>query len=165
MKLLFLLPLLSMAFACNNNQSGAVLSFADSIAVRHAVDSTIKETQKNALFDTVGLSNAPIKVVKAKLVEREYSSYKDIFLVYKNVSAKSVSGIKFRWYGETVFSEPADMGNGLAEGFGGGFTEDRLLPGETDSGTWNILSRNGKTVVLAWPYEVVFSDGSKWKLN
>jgi hypothetical protein len=83
MKLLFLLPLLSMAFVCNNNQSGAVLSFADSIAVRHAVDSTIKETQKNALFDTVGLLNAPIKVVKAKLVEREYSSYKDIFWYIK----------------------------------------------------------------------------------
>lgn len=117
-----------------------------------------------AKYDTGGLYLAPIKVVSAKFVEKEYSNYKDVALRYKNVSNKIISAVKFKWYGENAFSEPADMG-GLREGWGGGFTDDALRPGKTDYGEWSILSKDGKKILIAYPYEVVFKDGTKWELN
>lgn len=117
-----------------------------------------------AKYDTGGLYLAPIKVLSAKFVTREYSNYKDIALRYKNVSGKVVTAIRFKWYGENAFNEPADMG-GLREGWGGGFSDDALRPGATDYGQWSILSRDGKKVLIAYPYEVVFKDGTKWELQ
>jgi hypothetical protein len=138
--------------------------FIDSLKVAERVDSVVQNTIRNAYFDTVGISTAPIKVISAKLVRREYSNLKDIRLVWKNVSNKNIGAIKFKWYGLNAFNEPADMGsNYLQEGFGGGFTDRLLKPGKSDSGEWSILSKDGKKVVLAWPYEVAFEDGTKWK--
>ena len=128
--------------------------------------SKIREEKNGAgaKYDTGGLYLAPIKVLSAKFVTREYSNYKDIALRYKNVSNKVVTAIRFKWYGENAFNEPADMG-GLREGWGGGFTDDALRPGASDYGQWNILSRDGKKVLIAYPYEVVFKDGTKWELS
>jgi hypothetical protein len=117
-----------------------------------------------AKYDTGGLYLAPVKVLTAKFVTKEYSSYKDISLRYKNINSKIISGIKFKWYGENAFNEPADMG-GLLEGWGGGFTDNALRPGSIDNGEWSILSRDGKKILIAYPYEVIFKDGTKWKLN
>jgi hypothetical protein len=135
-------------------------SFQDQ--VKHQTDSVIK----NALMvDTTGLYKAPVKIISAKLVKKEYSEYKDIQLEYKNISKKTIDGIKFKWYGETVFGDPADMGNGITKGFGSGFTDEKLKSNEKTNSQWSILSGNGKKVILAWPIEVVFSDGTKWKLK
>lgn len=117
-----------------------------------------------AKYDTGGLFLAPVKVLSARFVEKEYSNYKDISLKYKNVSKKRISAIRFKWYGENAFNEPADMG-ALNEGWGGGFTDDILKPGATGYGTWGILSKDGKKVLIAYPYEVAFEDGTKWVLN
>jgi len=116
-----------------------------------------------AKYDTAGLYLSPVKVLSAKFVSKEYSNYKDIRLSYKNVSRKKISAIRFKWYGENSFNEPADM-SGLSKGWGGGFSDDGLRPGATDYGTWNILSRDGKKVLIAYPYEVAFEDGTKWIL-
>lgn len=126
----------------------------------------IETLYKNNLLDTAGVYKAPVKVIAARLVQREYSNYKDIRLTYKNVSNKTITAIRFSWYGLNSFNEPADMGSTLIRaGFGGGFTDGRLMPGKSNSGTWEILSKDGKKVVLAWPYEVAFEDGTKWKLE
>lgn len=131
---------------------------------RAMADSLIENSLKNAYFDTTGLYNSPVKVVSARLVKKEYSSYKDISLTYKNVSNKKIDGIKFRWYGLTAFGDAADMGNySGAKGFGSGFDDDQLRPGRTVTNGWGILSSNAKKIVLAWPYEIVFEDGTKWK--
>lgn len=116
-----------------------------------------------AKYDTAGLHLSPVKILSAKFVSKEYSNYKDIRLTYKNVSGKKISAIRFKWYGENAFNEPADM-SGLVKGWGGGFSDDVLRPGATDYGTWNILSRDGKKVLIAYPYEVAFEDGTKWIL-
>lgn len=117
-----------------------------------------------AKYDTAGLYLAPVKVLIAKFVSKEYSNYKDIALKYKNVSSKKISAIRFKWYGENSFNEPADMG-GLRDGWGGGFTDDGLRPGSTSYGEWSIFSKDGKKVLIAYPYEVAFDDGTKWELN
>jgi hypothetical protein len=113
--------------------------------VQHQTDSVIK----GALIDTVGLYKAPVKIISAKFVKKEYSEFKDIQLEYKNVSKKSIDGIKFRWYGETVFGDPADMGASVTKGFGGGFTDEQLKPNEKTESEWSILSSDVKIVVLA----------------
>ena len=132
-------------------------------------DSTIRGITKKVLFDTVGVSNGPIKVLSAKIIKEDYSSFKDISLTFKNISNKRIEGIRFRWYGENAFGEPAEMGNASLltnfEGFGSGEDDDPLGPGKTRTSQWNINSRNAKKVIIAWPYEVVFSDGTKWKTS
>lgn len=114
-------------------------------------------------WDTVGVADAPVKVLKAWFTRRDYSSYRDIAVRYKSASNKKITAIRFSWYGETAFGDPADMGASIKSGFGGGFTEYSLAPGQTRTSEWSILSRNGKKVVMAWPTEIMFEDGTKWK--
>ena len=117
------------------------------------------------LTDTTGVHTSPIKVTKARIVSREYTNYKDIELTFVNTSNVAVTEIKFRWYGLNVFGEPADMGSYLHEGYGGGFTDEKLLPGRKTSATWSIMSKDAKKVKVAWPLEVVLADETKWKLD
>jgi len=114
--------------------------------------------------DTLNLGSAPVVVISARPVSKEYSSYKDVSLTYKNVSGKKISAIKFQWYGENAFHKPADCGV-LSNGFGGGFMDEGLGIGRTASGTWNILSRDLKKIIKAWPTEVAFDDGTNWTVK
>ena len=129
--------------------------------VKHMVDSDLK----TALFDTGGLYKAPVKILKAKAVTQEYSTTKNVYLLFKNVSKKTIQGIRFKWYGLNAFGEPAELGNYIVPGFGGGFSDDILRPGKTNDGTWNVYSKDAKKIILAWPYEVSFTDGSLWRLK
>lgn len=129
--------------------------------VKKMVDQSIAK----AMFDTVGLSRAPVKVLQAKIVKEEYSNYRSVYLKYKNISKKTISAIKFEWYGTNAFNDPADLGNSYAAGFGGGFTDDSLRSGRSTGATWNVLSRDAKKLKLAWPIEVSFNDGTSWKLG
>jgi hypothetical protein len=124
-----------------------------------------QDIMKDILLDTAGNSRAPVKVMISRLVRKEYSNYKDISLTYKNVSGKKITAIRFKWYGEDAFGNPADMGGSFAEGFGGGFDDEGLGIGRSKTGEWGILSNRGKKIIAAWPTEVVFADGSKWELN
>jgi hypothetical protein len=132
---------------------------------RKITDSIVKDSQFKANFDTVGLYNSPVKILKARLYNEEYSSFRDISLTFKNVSGKKIEGIRFKWYGLNVFGDPADMGTSFYEGFGTGFTDEVLYPNQTTTSSWDINSGNAKKIVLAWPYEVVFSDGKKWEIG
>jgi hypothetical protein len=124
-----------------------------------------KRNGKGAKYDTAGLYLSPIKVLSARFVEKEYSNYKDITLRYKNISKKRVSAIRFKWYGENAFNEPADVGGLYRNGWGSGFDDEGLSTGRTTSSTWNVLSKDGRKILIAYPYEVAFSDGTKWKLK
>ncbi|MCF2217801.1 hypothetical protein H9Q08_00600 [Chryseobacterium sp. PS-8] len=165
-KTLFTLIIL-LLFSCGKKQeySPEIEAKAGKI-----VDSIMASNQQKANLDTKEsfldkelTKNSPVQVLKYRFVEKEYSTYKDVALTYKNVSDKTISAIRFEWYGENSFGEPADMG--VSTGTGGGFTDDALKPGKTDSGQWDILSRDGKKLIGARAYEVVFEDGTKWKLN
>jgi hypothetical protein len=168
----FLSLLISLLFSCGNNgKSDTAIDDTDSIDgmtvkewKKNYVDSLTKKITRDAIFDTVGLSLAPIKVTNAKLFREEYSSYKSINLTFKNVSSKKMDASRFAWYGENFFGEPADMGGSLTEGYGGGFTDKLIGLGRSMTLQWSILSRDGKKVILAWPTEVAFADGTKWKL-
>lgn len=167
MKLIIWLFVIISAIACQSpkeKEEKAADDIIKEVRAKVMVDSFMKEGMKNRLFDTVGLYQSPVKVVSARLIKKDYSNYKDISITFKNVSKKRIEGIRFRWYGLNAFGEPADMGSyGLTEGFGAGFVDEALGSGKSRSSEWSILSKDGKKIVLAWPYEVVFADGTKWK--
>ncbi len=134
------------------------------------IEETVKKGReerngKGAKYDTAGLYLSPIKVISARFVEKEYSNYKDVSLRYKNVSNKKVSAIRFKWYGENAFNEPADLGSLYRNGWGGGFDDEGLSVGRTTSSVWNVLSKDGRKILIAYPYEVAFADGTKWELK
>ena len=131
-------------------------------------DSLREETRSQSALsfiksDTIGIINSPIKIIKSKIVENEYSTYRNVFLRYQNISKKTVTAIRFRWYGLNAFGEPAELGNLFVTGVGSGFTEDIIKPNGIKSSEWDVLSRDVKKIVIAYAYEVVFSDGTKWK--
>lgn len=125
------------------------------------VDSITTSVKKESALENKEDSNAPVTVIKSRFIEKEFSNYKDVELTYKNVSNKDIKAIKFEWYGEDSFGEPADMG--ITDGNGGGFTDDILKAGKKRTSEWNVLSRNGDKILTAKAYEVIFTDGTKWK--
>jgi hypothetical protein len=128
-------------------------------------DELMEKSTKEFYTDTTGLANSPIKVYKSKFVEKEYSNYKDIVLYFKNISKKDISAVRFEWYGENAFNEPAEMGSHTLKGIGGGFSDDELRAGKSTSGTWEINSIDGKKIISARAFEVVYKDGTTWKLR
>lgn len=129
------------------------------------VDSLLKSNRKDFYLDTTGIKNSPVKIIKSELVPVTYTNKKNIKLVFKNTSEKPIKAIRFEWYGENAFNEPAEMGSYGTKGEGGGFTDDKLNAGKTDSAEWSIYSDDAKTIIAARPYEVAFSDGTIWKLR
>ena len=129
-----------------------------------ASDEKIKQKLINMNWDTIGIQNSGIEITKAEFIkENEYSNYKSVRLFYKNNSTKNIKAIRFKWYGLNAFDEPADCGNISNPGFGGGYTDIVIKTGKSSSGTWSVLSRDGDKIIKAWPYEIVYEDGSKWK--
>ncbi|WP_027382904.1 hypothetical protein [Epilithonimonas caeni] len=125
------------------------------------VDSITKSVKKESALENKEQSDAPVKVMNSRFIEKEYSNYKDVELTYKNISNKDIKAIKFEWYGEDSFGGPADMG--ITDGNGGGFDDDVLKAGKKRTSEWNVLSRNGDKILTARAYEVVYTDGIKWK--
>ena len=127
---------------------------ADSIRTKILEDSfgkaAIRDAYTKVAADQYAKSaiGSPVKIISAKFVQEEYSNYKSVRLVWKNISNKKIAGIKFSWTGTNAFGEPADVGAGAYGSIGGA-----------------ILSRDGKTITKAWVTEVAFVDGSKWKVN
>jgi len=171
MKKLLLIISIVLLFSCENktNYQETEYTGKDRVMFDSIKESLLTQSQERVkeeakTTDTLGMYKSPVKILKAYMVDSESGRYRNIRLQYKNVSALKVTAIKFMWKGENAFLEPADMGNPILEGYGGGFTDDVLKPNETTAGTWSILSKDAKTVE-AWVTEVVFEDRTKWKLN
>lgn len=159
--------------ACNNGQTSSPMTKAEK---EHFKDSFKKDIlaredstfQSVLLQDTVLAKDGPIKILSFSIIRSDGGDYRNVRLSYQNVSQKKVSAIRFRWFGENAFGEPADMG-GVSifgnKGFGGGYTDDPIAAGAKDMGIWKILSKDAKKAIAAWPIEVVFADGTKWKIK
>ncbi|MHA7823701.1 hypothetical protein ACVVIH_13140 [Chryseobacterium arthrosphaerae] len=168
----YLIPSLIFLASCNQKKQDKDVSKSikeDSIEVlaNKAVDSVIRSVDinddfKGSFSNKKIVKNSPIEVLSAEFIKRSYSNYKDVRIKYKNVSDNKIEAIRFEWYGENAFGEPADMGT--SDGKGQGFTDDPINPGKSDSGVWSVLSSDGKKIIGARAYEVVFSNGTKWNL-
>jgi hypothetical protein len=169
-KLLFGLFITSIVYSCNNKNANSTKStdnvqeFIDSMNIARRADSAVKQTIKNIYIDTAGSYQSPVKIIKAWFTKREYSSYKDVAVTYKNTSGKKIEALRINWYGENAFNEPADMMSAV-DGVSGGYSDEPLKAGQTRTSEWNVMSRDGKKILRAWVTEVVFSDGTKWELR
>lgn len=177
-KPLIILLIITAIIGCNIPHSNSYLESVDaklekarqdSIALADSLAAIFKEEakrgnsmDKESFLDTTGVYLAPVKVTKAVFFRDEYSSFYSIRLNYKNTSGRNIQAIRFEWYGENAFGEPADM-TGIYNGYGGGFSDDLLRAGSSTSSVWSVLSRDGKKVIGARAYEVAFSDGTKWE--
>ena len=156
---------------CAGNEQSEAEKILEEAYIQEKVDSTMMSLdeemelyKQSLLWDTVGIDQSGLEIVSAEFVKTsEYSNYKSVKISYKNVTDKDIKAIRFKWYGLNAFDEPADCGNSSNEGFGSGYMDDGLKAGKTTSGTWSISSRDGDRIIKAWPYEVVFKDGTKWK--
>lgn len=157
---------------CNPKNTSTRQAFAPD-SINAVTDAIINESARtdatnllgHSLEDTTGLYKCPIKIIIAKLVPSDGGNYRNVYLVYKNVGTKDVAAVKFAWKGINAFGDLADMGNALLRGYGGGFSDDGTRANHTNSGTWEILSADAKKIVKAWPIEVAFKDGTKWKIG
>lgn len=150
-----------LLWSCENNTQST--SKPQLVDTTKKPPNNLNEMLNAAMFDTVGVSTSPVQVLWTKLVTSVQPSYKSIQLTWRNEGSKKVAAIRFKWYGLNAFGEPAEMGGNKVTGFGSGFIDRSLSPGKTDTGTWPIMSKDGKKVVMAWPYEIAFEDGTKWK--
>ena len=176
-----LILMMCFYFACNNAARNQYDIDRDSLTINptdkrtnQEIDAHIKDSlgsnirnkiSKDIYEDTVGLYLAPIQILTASIVESESGGYRNVKLKYKNISNKKIAGIKFRWKCVDAFGEPADVGSSLFEGYGQGFVDRILKPNENTGTTFEVLSKNAKKILLAFPFEVAFDDGTKWQLN
>ena len=157
--------------SCGPKKESRAEKILREVEIDRKVDSTMKSADEeikqdliNLNWDTIGIQYSGIEITKAEFIkENEYYNYKSVRIFYRNNSTKNIKAIRFKWYGLNAFNEPADCGNISNPGFGGGYTDIILKTGKSNSGTWSVLSRDGDKVVKAWPYEIVYEDGSKWK--
>lgn len=147
--------------SCNNSENKPKVDNLTSLETSIKVDSMVKAKMKEVkMADTVGVSDCGLVVTSAKLVKGDYDKY--VRLTYKNVSGKDISAIRFKWYVENAFGEPSNIGI-LGDGFGAGYDDTGLKKGKTVSNQWSLSGEDAKKIVNAWPYEIVFEDGTKWK--
>lgn len=163
MKQAILSTLIFLFLACKEQKHAPDILKEAQVAEK--VDSTVKQIVENHMMDTAGEYSSPVKILSAKLVEEEYSTRKDVFLRFKNVSAKKIGGIRFEWYAVNAFGEPADMNDPVYAGRSAGNYDRDLRPGKIDEGQWNTDSRDAKKILKVRAYEVAFDDGSIWKLS
>jgi hypothetical protein len=151
-----LLPLLLIIASCDSKpkKSRSVTEIDSLLAIQKANYTPPKEEFK----DTIGLHASPIRVISTKLVKDEYSNDRSISITYKNVSDKNIDGIRFHWMTSGTWGIE-DVGR-----YSSLKTDELLKAGKTHTRIWKIGSENKKDCT-AWPHEVVFSDGTAWKIS
>ncbi|WP_143883294.1 hypothetical protein [Chryseobacterium binzhouense] len=152
-----------------------IFLFSCKTEIEKASEQQIKDSIMNVLMDEMGdnfiernfnnneIKNAPVKILFCKFVQDSTSTQRNIELFYKNVSKKNIVAVRFKWYGENIYGDPADMG--IYKGYGGGSSEQLVKPNEEAVVSWNNYSNDGKNIIGCRPEEIVFEDGSKWKLK
>jgi hypothetical protein len=163
MKNIYVIPLMFLV-ACTTPALEKVYTQEDRLRIKEISDSLEKKSISEAFMDTTGLYLSPIKILSAKIVRKEYSSYRSIEISYKNVGKKKIEAVNFSWYGLDAYGEPADMG-GFQKGFGYGEDDNGIAPGKIKTGQFNILSSDAKKVALVWPDKIAFEDGTKWQIH
>lgn len=159
-----LIPFLAaiLISSCDSSMHGSFKDEMSASEKQHLIDSFKTEALNNAFFDTIGVDHSGLEIVSVQIIEPAGSLYKDISITVKNVSGKPVEAFRLKWYGLTAFGEPADF-DLMQPGFGGGQDDHFLDVGKQETYTWTYASKNVKHIVKAWPREVVFKDGTKWK--
>lgn len=121
----------------------------------HKKDST-KENKKE---------NIDIKIIRATIRESSYSDHKDIEIVFKNTGKKTIKAIKFEWSCVNSFDEPANGKYFYGEGNYQEKSAILLKPDQTQTEYWEDFSTDANKVTKIKATYIVYTDGTKWKLN
>lgn len=124
-----------------------------------------RKSIKNDFLNNKNAKNSPVKIIAAQLSQTQYSNHKDIKLVFKNSEKKDIQAVKFEWYCENSFDEPANSRFFYGEGRSTGEITYLLKAGTTRSKIWEDFSTDANRVIKARAYYVVFTDGTKWQLK
>ncbi|WP_433833014.1 hypothetical protein [Flavobacterium anhuiense] len=111
------------------------------------------------------LSNTDIKILKATIVKNPYSEHKDIQIVFKNRSKKTIKAIKFEWSCINSFDEPANGKYFYAEGKYREKSVRLIKPKEIQTQLWEDFSTDANKITQIQATYIVYMDGTKWKLH
>ncbi|PZF71702.1 hypothetical protein [Taibaiella soli] len=151
-----------LLLSCNRANLNCERTVVEETTSKNYVDSFHNALLSRVEFDTVGVEQAPVRIAGYHLVQKKGTHYKSVALTYKNISAKKIEAIRFKWYGTDSTGAPVEMGY-AATGIGGSFDDEPLEAGKERTATWGVLTNKLDTITKAWPTEVVFEDGSKWE--
>ena len=122
-------------------------------------------------FDTANIASSPVQIVSKEFIsERDYLGLDEEFILirYKNISQKTITGVKLRWYCEDGFGEPnlmTDMSGAVTISIGEGRNGERLNPGETGAIKYKQYYETGDRLVSTWAYQVGFDDQTVWNIK
>lgn len=122
-------------------------------------------------FDTTGITEMPIQILSKEFIsEKDYFGLdeKYILIKYKNISKKTITGVKLRWFCEDGFGEPSLMINisgSVKMSIGEDSNGERLKPGESGEIKYKHSYETGDRIVSAWAYQVGFDDQTIWKIH
>lgn len=120
---------------------------------------------KDDFLNNKKANTSPVKIIESKLSRSQYSDHKDIKIVFKNSGKKDIQAIKFEWYCENSFDEPANGRYFYGEGKSTGEITYLLKAGQTRTKVWEDFSTDANEIIKARAYYIVFTDGTKWKLK
>lgn len=164
-------------------------SKTNKISSTESIKSTPLNKKSEPLYDTTGLSTAPIKVLSAKISSKKvdtvdmpednlhheghFGRYITLKIKFKNVSSKRIVGVLLNWMILDKNDKPASVGeskNGLQMGYMGTLAPTDLTGyslgiGETQTEEWEYTSNSGEKIKIAFPAEVQFYDDVKWKIG
>jgi hypothetical protein len=167
LKLMMMLFIVIMSTSCKNGPENTTdeikLDYLDSLKMEREAQERLDEFRTSLNWDTVGIHESGLIITDARFYKEQYSNYKSVKLKYKNVSGKRIKAIRFKWYGIDSFGDPTDCGRLTEIGFGGGFDDSGLGIGQSTYGIWSVYNQGGDKIVKAWPTEIAFEDGTKWK--
>ncbi len=172
----------------------SLYSCQQSQALKVNTESVAKQTKTadidsmKVLSDTTGLNNAPIKIFSTKLSSKvvdtvdqpadnlnhksHFGRFITIKVKYKNISSKRIIGARLIWLIIDKYGKPVPVGNsklGNQMGYMGSLAEPEMdfsfAIGETRTDEWEYTSNSGQSIRLAYPQEVEFYDGAKWKIG
>lgn len=183
MKNLFYLLFISVAFnSCQSKPSNVkkdkkpqkLLTKWDSLMYELDTATGKKKAMLNISpdhFDTVKIATSPVQIISKEFIsEKDYLGLEEEFILirYKNISQKTITGVKLRWYCEDGFGEPnlmLDLSGGLMISIGEARNGERLKPGESQSIKYKQNYETGDRLVSAWAYQVGFDDQTIWSIK
>jgi hypothetical protein len=129
------------------------------------IDSIIadaKESASKKIIDRAydSQEDCPLKIVKYWLTHNSINT-PEANITYKNVSNKTIDGIKVGVACYNNFDEPVNSGfNNIFAGI----DQDRLRPGRQNTATWTMSLYDNTTKIKPFIREVHFTDGSRWEI-
>lgn len=167
-KLLLFFSILFTLSNCNQTKQenkAIVKSKKHSKTNENSLDKKDSIFEKKDVTKSANSRDLPIKIIKAILLKNDYSHHKDIKIIYKNTSKKTIKAIKLDWFCINAFEEPASGNYFYGEGNFKGSLTSTIKPGETKSEIWEDFSTDADKIIKVRAYYIVYNDGTKWELK